>query len=292
MRYPYYPGCSNHASSKDYHQSALAVCQTLGVELKELQDWNCCGTTGVSTVDPMLSIMLSARNLALAEKEGTDLVVTCNSCFSQLMRANDYYFSSRQIREKIADGLHAIGREYRGGVRVRHLLDVLVNDIGLETIQRKAVARLNNLRIVPYYGCLIGRPENEFEDPEFPTSMDRLLEAVGAKVVPFDRKAKCCGGALMTTKEDVALKLCEEILHEAESKQAALIAVACPMCQLNLDAYQSKINAKYFTNYQIPVLFFTQLVGIALGLSKTELALGKTFVPAEKIVKLSVSRAG
>lgn len=285
MRYGYFPGCSNHSSSRDYEQSVQAVARALGIELVELKDWNCCGTTGVSSVSPLFSVALSARNLALAEAQGwPDLVVTCNSCFGTLRRAVTYYQGNHLARQKIEKLMDAIGKQFTGRVRVRHLLDILVNDVGVEAIRQQVVKKLEGLAVAPYYGCLLGRPRNEFEDPEFPQSMDRVLEAVGATVVPFEHKAKCCGGALMTTKEEVALRLVNDILAEATGRGAQVVAVCCPMCQLNLDAYQSKVNQRYHTTYALPVLFFTQLVGLALGLSKKQVALGKGFAPADKAI--------
>lgn len=284
MRYAYFPGCSNHASSKDYEQSTQAVARVLGVELAELPDWNCCGTTGVTSVSPLLSAVLSARNLAIAEAQGwEEVVVTCNSCFGMLRRAGEYHRQDPAMREKIDAALAGVGKKWQGQTRVRHLLDILVNDVGLETIAGK-VKRPLRLKIAPYYGCLLGRPRNEFEDSEYPESMDQLLSAVGAEVVPYDHKAKCCGGALMTTKEEVALRLCYEIIGEAQDRGAQVIAVTCPMCQLNLDGYQNKINARFGTNFKMPVLYFTQLVGLALGLRERQLAIGKGFVPVKQVI--------
>lgn len=283
--YGYYPGCSNKSSSKDYEQSTLAVAKALEVKLKELEDWNCCGTTGATSANPKFSLLLCARNLALAEAEGfSTLVVTCNSCFGMLRRANEYYHAGSEARAWLGKALAKINRKMEGKVAVRHFLDILVNDYGVEKISAKVRQRLEGLKVAPYYGCLIGRPKNEFDDSEFPTSLDRLLEATGAEVVPFDHKSKCCGGALMTTKEDVALRLCEEIFHEAQWRGAQVIAVTCPMCQLNLDAYQDKLNAKFGTRYVFPTPYFTQLLGLALGIGKKELGWGKSFVPFEKAI--------
>lgn len=284
MRYAYYPGCSNHASSKDYELSTQAVAKALNIELVDIPDWNCCGTTGVTSVSPLLSAVLSARNIAIAEEEGwNEAVVTCNSCFGMLRRALEFYRDEPATRDKIDRALKSIDRKVHGEFKVRHFIDILLNDIGVEKIAAQAKEPLN-LRVAPYYGCLLGRPRNEFEDAEFPVSMDRLLGPLGAEVIPYDHKAKCCGGALMTTKEDVGLGLVYEIINEAVEGGAQVIAVTCPMCQLNLDGYQNKINAKFKTHFHMPVMYFTQLVGLALGISSVQLGIGKGFISPKQVI--------
>ena len=286
--YWYYPGCSSHASARDYRQSVALISSALGLDLVELEDWSCCGTTAMTSVEPRLSVVLSARNLALAEEAGgeADLVVTCNSCFATLRRAQEQYTTRQEVRAEVDEALAAIGRRYRGTVRVRHLLDVLVNDVGPDAVRERVRRPLSGLRLAPYYGCLLGRPRNDFEDPEEPLSMDRLLEATGATVVKFDRKSKCCGGALITTHEEAALLLVKEILSEAVARGAQAVVTACPMCQFNLDAYQARVNAAFGTRLRIPVIYFSQAVGLSLGFGASELGLGQRFVPAEGVVNL------
>ncbi|MEW6661754.1 MAG: CoB--CoM heterodisulfide reductase iron-sulfur subunit B family protein [Bacillota bacterium] len=285
MRYAYYPGCSNHSSSIDYDESTKAVFSALGIRLIGLDDWNCCGTTAVSSVDPLVSMALSARNLALVENHGYEtLAVTCNSCYSMLRRAGDYCRDSA-FAPAMTSVLASVNRVCQGRVAVRHVLDLLVNDVGVAKIRAIVRYPLNGIKIAPYYGCLIGRPKASFDDSEFPTSMDELLSVVGLEVVPFDRKTKCCGSTLMTSKEDVALALNEEILNESVQRGADGIAVLCPMCHLNLDAYQSKINKKFKTSYNVPVLYFTQLLGMAMGIGEKDLGLFRATGARHKLLK-------
>lgn len=274
MRYTYFPGCSNHSSSRDYEESTREVCAALGIELVELQDWNCCGTTAVMGVDPMAAMALSARNLALAAAGGSrEMVVTCNSCFSTLRRAGQFYQSEPLTRDAVDRALGEVGLTLQKPVPVRHLLDVLLNDVGLDGIGARVSNPLVGLKVVPYYGCLVGRPKNDFDDRENPCSLERLLGTTGAVLLPFEHKARCCGGALMTTKTEVALELCRDILQEAVERGAEVMAVTCPMCHLNLDAYQGQINQRFGTKFNLPILYFTQILGLSFGLREKELGL-------------------
>lgn len=286
MRYVFYPGCSNHASSKDYEISSHKVLSALGVELEEMADWNCCGATASSTMSPLMSLAINARNLALAEKQGSELAITCSSCFSNLKKARDFFSSVPADKTRLGGALKEIGLDLKNRVRVKHILEIIVDDVGLDAVKALIRKPLVGLKVACYYGCLITRPRNDFDQPDFPTAMDRLLEVAGAEPVAFDRKTKCCGASLMMTKKDHALELNREILQEVVSRGADVVAVACPLCQLNLDAYQGDINAKFGTKFQIPILYFTQILGVAMGLDKKELAIGKGFVPPGKVANL------
>ncbi len=291
MRYAYYPGCSLKSSAYDYERSTRAICPELGVELEEIHDWNCCGATAIPSVDPTASAVLAARNLALAEAtdvngaEAVTVAAACSSCYAMLTRALNYYREDPAMRGLIGQALAAGGRTLAGTVKVKHLLEIIVNDVGLEAVKALVRKPLSGLKVAPYYGCLIVRPKGAFDDAEQPMALDRLLAVLGAQVVPFERKTKCCGGALMTTKEKSALRLNEDLLHEASSKGADVIAVVCPMCQMNLDAYQSNVNTAYGTHYRMPVMYFTQLMGLAFGLNERRLAVGKGTVSHAAVLK-------
>lgn len=284
MEYTYYPGCSQEVSNKAYDLSARNVCKALDANLVELEDWNCCGATNYMSVRELRSFAISARNLALAERENRDLVTVCSACYTTLNKTNNYMKSDEKLRTKINDALSAVNLTYGGTTKVRHLLDVLVNDVGIEQIARKAKVKLDGMSIAPYYGCQMTRPYVAFDDPEQPTTMDKLFEALGADVVDFPLRAKCCGGMLMTTADNVALKLVKNLLDCAVKNGAQSIVTACPLCHINLDAYQTKVNKTFGTHFSVSILFFTQLVGVALGLSRQEIALGKEIVSAEKIL--------
>lgn len=273
LNYTYYPGCSVTGANRNYDISTRAIARGLGIGLEELDDWNCCGSTAYFSVGELRSFLISSRNLAMAEKLGRDLVTICNGCFTILNKTNIYMQENKTLREEVREGLSQIGMDYNLGVKVRHLLDILVNDLGLDKIKEKVKKPLNGLRIAPYYGCQLSRPRGTFDDTEFPMTLDNLLSALGAEVVYFPLKAKCCGGMLMMTNEDVGLKLSGELIRCAIDNGADLIATICPLCHMNLEGYQK----------EMPILYFTQVLGLALGLSEKELAIDKGLIPFEVV---------
>lgn len=278
MRYAYYPGCTQESSGKSYDVSARQAFSVLGIELEEIRDWNCCGSTPGPSVDPVFSTIMCSRNLALAEEMGMDVAVICSACYASLRRCLDQFQTDPRLREKISTALSSIGRKFSGNIRIKNVLEILVEDYGLDRIADRVTKPLEGLRVAPYYGCLMVRPRTSFDDPEYPTSMDRLLRAIGAYPVPYPHRVKCCGGALVNTKEESALKLVEELLRDAKDNEADVICVACPMCQFNLDCYQDKINALFGTSYRIPVVYVTQLLGLALGVDSRRLGLSQNLV--------------
>ncbi|MGI6546930.1 MAG: CoB--CoM heterodisulfide reductase iron-sulfur subunit B family protein [Bacillota bacterium] len=285
MRYGYMPGCSSHASSVDYEASTKAVAKALGIDLVEIEDWNCCGTAPISSVNPEMAVALSARNLALAEEQGFDAVVTaCAACFNMLYKAWDNFASNPGMRKQLEEAMSDIGRTLKGKAEVRHLLDIIVNDYGLEKIEQLVTKKLTGLKVVPYYGCLLGRPKSNFEDAEEPNSMDGLLAMLGTEVLDSDFKARCCGSSTIFTKRSYMLRLLHDILEDAQRLGGDMIVVACPLCQMNLDAYQTNVNSAYGTSFNIPVVYFTQLLGLALGLSPQQLAMDKAFVSSQKVL--------
>jgi heterodisulfide reductase subunit B len=282
MSYVYYPGCSLESSAKSYDRSTRWAFNKLGQELIELEDWNCCGATMYMSIKETISLALSARNLALAERLKGDIVAPCSSCYTILNKTNHILEENFILREKVNQSLKKVGLDYHLTTKVRHPLDVLVNDIGIETIKAKTEYGLNGLRIAPYYGCQIVRPDGFFDDKEDPTTMDRLFQALGAKITYFPVKLRCCGGMLMTTFQDVALKLNKEILECAVENRADCLITTCPLCQINLDAYQDQINKKYGYSIKMPVLFFTQLLAYAMGASKKEAGFHQNLVPVSE----------
>jgi len=283
--YSFFPGCScSDGSARAYGQSTQVVAKALDVELIELGDWNCCGSTPSTAVDQLASLCLSARNLALAEKIGFDLVTPCSACYVMLNRANSHLKEYPQVKAKVGEALAAGDLEYRGTVRVRHLLDVFVNDVGYDEIESNVQKSLGELKVAPYYGCQVVRPGPSFDHPEFPQSLDKLIAALGGEAVPFPLKSRCCGGSLIISEEALALDLMGKILTSALSNGAECLITPCPLCQTNLDAYQSRVSRRFRTNFNLPVLFFTQLMGIAFGLSDKDLGLKTCIVPAEKVL--------
>lgn len=281
--YTYFPGCSAaHGGARVYDLSARAATRVLDTGLIELEDWNCCGSTPYTAVDELASYCCSARNLALAEKRGFDMVTPCSACYELLTKTNNSIKQYPKLKAEIKEALAAGNLEYNGTVKVRHLLDVFANDIGYDVIKSKIKKQLSGLKVAPYYGCLVVRPGPGFDHPEYPTSLDSIITSLGAEATPFPLKSRCCGGSLMFSEEEVGLGLLYKILNSAVGNGAQCIVTVCPVCQTNLDLYQSKINKKFKTNFNIPVLFFTQLIGVAFGLDNAELRLDKNIVPAEK----------
>ncbi|MCK4349230.1 MAG: CoB--CoM heterodisulfide reductase iron-sulfur subunit B family protein [Candidatus Krumholzibacteria bacterium] len=292
MKYTYYPGCSVTSTANLYQESIDAISPILGIELEELEDWNCCGATAYMSVKELMSFAISARNLALAEPFHRDVVTPCSACYLVLNKTNQYFNEYPDLRKKLGQALEAGGLSYSGNVRVRHILDVIYNDVGPEKISSLVKKRLDGLRVVPYYGCQIVRPEMGFDDPDDPQSMDRLIEALGATSVEYPLKTKCCGASLIGTEEDIALRLCCELLSTAESAGAHCIVTLCPLCQMNLDVYQGKVNRLCGMEHNLPVLYITQLIGIALGLPSKSLGLDKLAVKLTKPVKVILQGAG
>jgi heterodisulfide reductase subunit B len=275
MDYTYYPGCSLESAHHGYSESVKKVFQHLDCKLIELEDWNCCGATSYMSVKETVSFAISARNLALAEKHKRDVVAPCSACFTILSKTNRYLKDLPDFHKKVNECLAEGGLQYNLSANIRHPLDVLMNDIGIETIKAKAKRSLKGLKIANYYGCQIVRPEKGFDDREEPMLMDNMFAALGAENVYYPFKVKCCGGMLMTTYEDVALKLNKEIIGSAIENKADCIVTTCPLCQMNVEAYQDKINEVYKTNYKIPVLFFTQVLGLAFGFTDHELEIDR-----------------
>jgi len=279
MEYTYYPGCSLESSARGYDESVRFVFSALGHDLIKLEDWNCCGATYYMSIKETISLVFSARNLALAEKSGRDIVAPCSSCYTILYKTNEVLKSNPIMLAKVNQALKKDGLEYHLSINVRHPLEVLINDIGIESIQEKMCNRFDGLKIAPYYGCQIVRPDRGLDDKENPMMMDALFEALGAYNVYFPMKVRCCGGMLMITRPEVALKLNKEILECAVENGADCVVTTCPLCQMNLEAYQGKINKYYGTNIHIPILFFTQTLGWALGGSDADLGLKRNIIP-------------
>lgn len=284
MRYAYYPGCSNHATARAYEESIQAVAGPLGMELREIDDWNCCGATAYMAVNEVLSFCLTARNLVLAQGMGDPVVTACNACYTNLRKTEAYLKEFPSVRAKVAAALAEGGMRYEGGVVAKHLLEVVVTDVGLERVRSLVRRPLRGLRTAPYYGCQIVRPYGFEANEDDPMAMDALLQSLGATPTYFPMKTRCCGGSLMGTREEIALRLCRNLLLCARQGRADCIVVACPLCQINLDAYQARINRVYGTDFRFPILYFTQVLGLAMGLSAKELGIHRGIVPAGDLV--------
>lgn len=279
MKYSYFPGCSLKGTGRAYEEALLLVLNILGVEIKELDDWNCCGATAYMAVDEIKSCVLAARNLALAEKEGfTEMMAPCSACYLVFNKAMHYMEESKPVAETVEKALKSVNLKITKKIKVRHPLDIFVNDVGLEKIKKCIKKPLKGLKVVPYYGCQIIRPYSSFDDQYNPTTMDRLLEALGATVVSYPLKTRCCGGSLTGTLPEPGIFCSYILLKEAIKRGANVISTACSLCQFNLDGYHDQIEQKW-ESVRIPTVYFVQLMGLAFGLSEKELGLHRGFVP-------------
>jgi heterodisulfide reductase subunit B len=283
MKYSYYPGCSLESSATNYDRSLKSVFANLDQELIEIDDWNCCGATYYMSIKETISLVFSARNLAIAELSGRDIVAPCSSCYTILYKTRKLLNENPVMLGKVNQALKRNGLKFHHGVPVRHPLEVLIHDVGLDAIFHASQRHLEGIRIAPYYGCQIVRPDRGLDDSENPTLLDTLFDALGAQVVDFPRKVRCCGGMLMTTRPEIALKLNQDLLECARDHGADCLVTTCPLCQINLEGYQKKISSRTGHPLRLPVLFFTQLVGWALGCSEKELGLDQNLIPLKKL---------
>ncbi len=287
-KYLYYPGCSMDSTGRAYHDSITAISPILGMELEEIKNWNCCGATEYLSVSLLGAYSLIGRNLALASKQanGTHTVIApCSACYLNLSKTDHVMAEEPEFGNKVNTALATGGLNYEPGtLDIRHLLDIFVNEIGLDVMKSKVVKPLKGLRVAPYVGCMVPRPDyfNRFSNPEYPTELDRLLKALGAEVIDFPLKTHCCGGHMSQISPDMAFELIHRLLAAAAEYKADLMVTLCPMCQMNLDAYQNETNRHFHTNYHMPILFFTQLMGIAFGKDPKELGFGKELVTSSK----------
>ena len=284
MKYAYYPGCSAHSTARDMHESAVAVAGALGIDLVEPAGWTCCGATAAHQTDRVLADSLPAATLIKVQDMGLDMVVNCAACYNRMKVANHEVSTDPAMRKKVSD---AVGRDYDGSVKVRHIVEVLLEDVGLDNIKSAFKRSLKGLPVACYYGCLLVRPHEvtNFDDPENPTSLDRLVTAMGGVSLDWPHKVECCGGGLSMSRTDVVVSLTDSIVGMAKAAGAKCIAVSCPMCQINLDMRQQDIEKQTGTRHDMPVLYITQLLGLCLGISPGELGLNKLMVSPESVIE-------
>jgi heterodisulfide reductase subunit B len=284
--YLFYPGCSMEGSAIAYSESLTGVAETLGIELREIGDWNCCGATEYLSLDTIPAYALISRNLALAAEEanGThEVVAACSACYLNLFKADHHMAERHELREKVNEALAAGGLHYDPGtIIVRHLLDVVINEVGIEAVKAKVVRPLYGMRVAPYLGCMLTRPDyaQRWSDHEHPTEFRELLAALGAEVIDFPLETACCGGHMTQIGPETAFELLHRLLSTADECNAHLMATVCPMCQMNIDAYQGEMNRHFGTHFKMPIVFFTQLMGLAFGLPAEQVGFGKELVSA------------
>jgi heterodisulfide reductase subunit B len=292
MKYAYYPGCSLGSTAREYDASLRAVCERLDVELVEPRRWICCGASAAHAVSHLLALALPLRNLALVRDRGYDeVIVLCAACFSRFRTA--HYECSRDpaLAEKARK---AAGCGHDVNVKVTHPLELFAKEEHGRAVQRQVKKDLSTLAVVCYYGCLLTRPGKvmQFDTCEYPMSMDAILRRVGVRTLDWSYKTDCCGASLAISQTDVVLRLVRDILENAVAVGAKGVAVACPLCHANLDMRQSQVNDRFGTTFEMPIFYFTQLMGLAFGMKADELGLEKHLVnPMPLVEKVGAAQA-
>jgi heterodisulfide reductase subunit B len=285
MKVSYYPGCSLEETAAAFDLSIRNVCDHLGVSLEEVPGWACCGSSPALKMDRLLSTSLAAHNLVLAQQQQVEaMVIPCPFCFRRLLSAQQETTQTPQTREAVQE---AIGAKIDDSLKVHSLLGFLCDTIGLDAIGSKVQKPLKGLKVLTYYGCYLVKPASvtRYDDPENPVSMDRFLEALGADVLPWDFKTECCGASLAVSKTDTVCELSGRILREAAYREADAIVAACQLCQANLDMRQDQIGKLHGQPYNLPILYFTQLAGLAFGLAYNDLGLQRHLTSPKAMLK-------
>ena len=272
LRYAYYPGCSLEATAREYDRSVRAVCAHLGIELSELPDWSCCGASSGHSTSRWLACTLAGRNLVLAEGMKLDIAVACPACYVRLRNAHHEMQRDNRLREELSS---VMAVPYRAEYSTRHLLDIICHDVGLENLKNKVVKPLQGLKLAAYYGCYLVRPPElvAFDDPENPQCLDALLDTLGAEVRDWSGKVDCCGGSLSLSKREIAGHLVAELVEMAGRAGAEAMVTACPLCHANLEMRQTGADGD-----KLPVFYFTELIGLALGIAEARAWLGKHLI--------------
>jgi heterodisulfide reductase subunit B len=272
----YYPGCSLHGTAREYDESIRAVASLLDIQLQELEDWTCCGASSAHCTDEELAIDLAARNLAIAEKSNRELLVPCVACYSRF----------KTVEKELKDHSKKLRFPYRGKVPIRYALDFFCDEPILEEVKKKVAKPLSGLKVVCYYGCLTVRPPKmtgvrEYENPQH---MDHLMELLGAEAIPWSYKADCCGASLVMTRTDIVRKLGQRLLSMAKEAEADCLVTGCPMCHANLDTRQDELEKEGGKDYELPILYFTELMGLALGHRDVKKWLGRHLTDPIKVL--------
>jgi heterodisulfide reductase subunit B len=287
MQVGYYPGCSLESSAKEFDLSIRATFKEMGVSLREIPDWNCCGASPAHSLNEELAIALPYWNLVKAEEAGLDKIVSpCPACYSHLKHIHEEVVKDSHLADRLQT---IIGKGYGGKTESKHLLDFIKEDIGLERLKSSMKTSLKGLKVVSYYGCLTRLPGVNLDDVENPVMMDEVVQALGGETINFSHKTECCGASLSITRTEIALRLVNAILESAQEKGAECIAVVCPLCQSNLDTRQGDINKRYGVRFNMPVLYLSQLIGLTQNLGSKQLGLDRSVhSPAEILLKRGI----
>jgi len=293
MRYALYLGCTAPVRAMNYELAARNTASRLGIEIVDINDFGCCGFP-LKSVHHETALLLSARNLAQAEEQGLDICALCSSCTGTLAEANHALQDDEELRERVNEELEAVnGRRYNGTIRVRHLARILYEDVGLERIREAVTVDLSSLRLAVHYGCHYLKPveaHDRFDAPENPHSLDQLVETLGANSIYYEGREQCCGGGILGADEKTALALPHLKLERVVAAGADAMVVICPFCDIMYELQQRRIEKLYETRYNLPIVFYPQLLGLAMGLSADEVGLPLNRVKSKKLREITGAR--
>ncbi|HYA12551.1 MAG TPA: CoB--CoM heterodisulfide reductase iron-sulfur subunit B family protein [Thermodesulfovibrionales bacterium] len=286
MQIAYYPGCTLHASSELYDIQCKKVLKHLGIELKEIEDWNCCGATSASKTDNFLAVALPARNLGIADASGlSEMLIPCSSCYNRTLVSQKILSEDTELKNKINAEL---SKKVQGKIRISSILDILVSKANSGEIAEKSIKKLEGLKPACYYGCLLTRFPHDIkisDNIENPQGMETVCKALGAEPLDWSYKTDCCGASATVNDTDTALFLMSQIIKDALARGANCFVTTCPMCQMNMDMYQDQVSERYGIQKKFPVFFITELLGIAMGFTPQEMQIDRHFVDSLGLLK-------
>lgn len=284
MRVSYFPGCTLNTTGRGFDNSVRASAAAVGLDLVELPEWNCCGATYPLIIDNMLELAAPAHVLVAARDEGSRVTTACTTCYNVLKRTNRFIRDHEEERERINTFIEA---EYSGEVEVKDILHLLRDDVGYEMVREQVQRPLQDLKVACYYGCMVLRPPDEvaYDDPDHPQSLDDLMAALGATPVDFAHKNECCGAYLAVKDPEVTREMVYTILKSAQAAGAEAVATNCPLCQFNLDKQQAEIHTSHAGYHSVPIFYFSQLMGLALGLNPRDYGWERHYVDAVPLLR-------
>ncbi len=287
LKYALYPGCAAKGATPELFQSTMAIIGRLGIEVVELAAASCCGAGVVGEADPETALALNARTFAQAERIGLDVMTICGTCQGVMGAANKRLKAEPELLARINGVLARDGITYRGTVQVKHLLWIVVREVGLQTLRDQVRIPLRDFRIAPFYGCYILRPSWDlgFDDPENPTSLEKVIRAVGGEAVAYAGRTKCCGFPVILEKEAIAVAMAGTNMKEAKEEGAEVMVTPCPLCHMSLDIYQDRAGRAVQSKLNLPILHLPQLLGLAMGVPAKELGLARHLIPVDAIIR-------
>ncbi|RMH06834.1 MAG: heterodisulfide reductase subunit B [Nitrospirae bacterium] len=286
LKYAFYPGCAAKGATPELYQSTMAILAHLGLEVVELEAASCCGAGVLTEKDPEVALTLNARTFAQAERLGLDVMTICGTCQGVMAQANKRLQDDPELRQRVNRLLQEEGLTYEGRVQVKHLLWIVVKEVGLKRLAERSQFPLADIRIAPFYGCYILRPSwlLGFDDPEHPTSLEKVIRAVGAEPVMYSGRTKCCGFPVILEREAVALAMNGNNLKEAKEEGADCLVTPCPLCHMSLDIYQERAGHAVRANFNLPILHLPQLIGLAMGIPAQQLGTARHLIPVESLL--------